>query len=115
LTHFVMHVTKRKAQYYFHRSMRSFYRSVAGDAWLCAEAVAARVAAGDGGAEAAAAAGAGRKAKISKKAARRAERRAAREEEEGYVGDGVWDRDGFDVVVAGRARVPRTVCLGFRV
>ena len=39
-------------------------------------------------------------AKLSKKAAKRAARRAAREEAEGYVGDGVWEKDGYEVVVA---------------
>ena len=41
---------------------------------------------------------AGRKA--AKLAARRAARRAAREAEEGYVGGGVWEKDGYEVVVA---------------
>lgn len=42
-----------------------------------------------------------RKEKLSKKAAKRAAIRAAREAEEGYVGGGVWEKDGYEVVVAG--------------
>ena len=48
-------------------------------------------------------------AKLSKKAAKRAARRAAREEEEGYVGDGVWEKDGYEVVVAGDVEDDRAV------
>ena len=39
-----------------------------------------------------------RKEKLSKKAAKRAAIRAAREAEEGYVGGGVWEKDGYEVV-----------------
>jgi len=42
-----------------------------------------------------------RKEKLSKKAAKRAAIRAAREAEEGYVGGGVWEKDGYEVVAAG--------------
>ena len=42
-----------------------------------------------------------RREKLSKKAAKRAAIRAAREAEEGYVGGGVWEKDGYEVVVAG--------------
>ena len=43
---------------------------------------------------------ASRQAKRSAKASRRLSMRAAREEREGYVGDGKWVRDGYEVVVA---------------
>ena len=39
-----------------------------------------------------------RREKLSKKAAKRAAIRAAREAEEGYVGGGVWEKDGYEVV-----------------
>ena len=42
-----------------------------------------------------------RREKLSKKAAKRAAIRAAREAEEGYVGGGVWEKDGYEVVAAG--------------
>lgn len=42
-----------------------------------------------------------KKQKLSKKAAKRAAVRVAREIEEGYAGDGVWEKDGYDVAVAG--------------
>ena len=42
---------------------------------------------------------ASRKEKLSKKALKRAAIRAAREAEEGYLGDGVWEKDGVDVRV----------------
>ena len=63
------------------------------------EAVAGGGPVGGDGAGAGAAGGGGvglARQKMSKKAAKRAARRAEREAEEGYAGDGVWERDGFE-------------------
>mmetsp|Transcript_7063 Transcript_7063/g.18001 ORF Transcript_7063/g.18001 Transcript_7063/m.18001 type:complete len:222 (-) Transcript_7063:91-756(-) len=72
------------------------------------EAVAARPM-GDGGGLGG---GAGVKGGAGGNAERRAVRRAAVDKEDSYVGDGVWDMDGFEVVVAGDANEERPIGTG---
>ena len=81
------------------------------------EAVAARPVRGGGGGDGNnEVGGAGsttrRRQKLSKKAARRAARRAQLAAEEGYQGNGVWEKDGFSVVVAGDVDEQRPIGTG---